>query len=70
MPTEQPARKDGVEAGFAPAAGAGDLVRALVRLTLLEAHPAIRVTARTVAPLRPGDDVAVRVIGPALAYAR
>ena len=43
---------------------------ALVRLTLLEAHPAIRVTARTVAPLRPGDDVAVRVIGPALAYAR
>jgi iron(III) transport system ATP-binding protein len=42
----------------------------IVRLTLTEARPALRLSARTQAPLRPGDDVAVRVIGPALAYAR
>jgi hypothetical protein len=28
-----------------------------------------RVTARTAAPLQPGDEVSIRVIGPALAYA-
>ena len=27
-----------------------------------------RVTARTVAPLHPGDEVSIRIIGPALAY--
>jgi iron(III) transport system ATP-binding protein len=43
---------------------------ALVRLTLRGTEPAVQVTARTVAPLRPGDDVAVRVIGPALVYPR
>ena len=42
---------------------------ALVRLSIPATEPPLRVTARTVAPLRPGDEVAVRVIGPALAYA-
>ena len=28
-----------------------------------------RITARTVAPLQPGDEVSIRIIGPALAYA-
>ncbi|WP_404387535.1 ABC transporter ATP-binding protein [Humibacillus xanthopallidus] len=40
----------------------------LVLLTLTESRPALRLAARTLAPLHPGDDVAVRVIGPALAY--
>jgi iron(III) transport system ATP-binding protein len=42
----------------------------LVRLTLKQSGPALRLAARSQAPLRAGDDVAVRVIGPALAYPR
>ncbi|GAA2151026.1 iron(III) transport system ATP-binding protein [Humibacillus xanthopallidus] len=42
----------------------------IVRLTLTGSRPTLRLAARSQAPLRPGDDVAVRVIGPALAYPR
>ena len=41
---------------------------ALARLTVLSGDVPIRVLARTVAPLQRGDDVAIRVIGPALVY--
>jgi ABC-type Fe3+/spermidine/putrescine transport system ATPase subunit len=42
----------------------------IVRLRLSLSRPAVHLAARSQAPLRPGDEVAVRVIGPALAYAR
>jgi iron(III) transport system ATP-binding protein len=41
---------------------------ALARLTLHTAGTQTRVMARTVAPLHRGDDVAIRIIGPALAF--
>jgi iron(III) transport system ATP-binding protein len=41
---------------------------ALARLTVSSGGTAVAVTARTVAPLRRGDVVAIRVIGPALVY--
>lgn len=43
---------------------------ALARLTVTHGEAPLRITARTVAPLRRGDDVAIRVIGPALVYPR
>lgn len=41
---------------------------ALARLTVVAGAEPVRLLARTVAPLHPGDDVAVRVTGPAVAY--
>ena len=41
---------------------------ALARLTVGSGDSAVLVTARTVAPLHRGDEVAIRVIGPALVY--
>ena len=41
---------------------------ALARLTVRSGDVPVRVLARTVAPLQRGDDVAIRVIGPALVY--
>ncbi|MDC5695774.1 ABC transporter ATP-binding protein [Intrasporangium calvum] len=41
---------------------------ALARLTVMSDAEPVRVLARTVAPLQRGDDVAIRVIGPALVY--
>lgn len=41
---------------------------ALARLTVTAGDAPLRIRARTVAPLRRGDDVAIRVIGPALVY--
>lgn len=41
---------------------------ALARLTVHSDDAPLRVLARTVAPLQRGDDVAIRVIGPALVY--
>lgn len=41
---------------------------ALARLTVHSGDVPLRVLARTVAPLQRGDDVAIRVIGPALVY--
>ncbi len=41
---------------------------ALARLTVRSGDAPVLVTARTVAPLRRGDEVSIRVIGPALVY--